>query len=110
MLSGRRTIRLLPKLVRIRRRRYDVRKQARDRDRQEKNDGCCACPLHASLTRKVLPIISEAELAASVTKVTIIVRFTSNATSRPRAAFHASWPIPGMSHRASMGIAAVNAK
>src|ERR1700693_5415201 len=105
MLPRRRGIRLVAKLVSIRRRRYEVRQQACGGNHQQKNNGRCPRPVHASLTEKVLPIISEAELAMSVTRVTIIVRFTSSATSQPNAAFHASCPIPGMSHSASMGIA-----
>src|SRR5271165_2344494 len=108
MLPGRRCVGLLPELMRIGCRRYEVCQQARGTNHKQKNNRCCARPLHASLVRKVLPIMSEAELATSVTKVTIMVKFTSNATSRPRAAFHANWPIPGMSHKASIGIAAVN--
>src|SRR5271163_3173207 len=103
MLTRRRGVRLLSKLVGIRCGRDKVRQQARGGHRHEKSNRRCARPLHASLARNVLPNRSEAELATSVTKVTIIVRLTSKATSLPRAAFQANCPMPGMSHSASIG-------
>src|SRR5712691_4452615 len=49
------------------------------------------------------------ELAATVIIVTSSVRFMINGRSRLSAACHASWPIPGESQSASIGMAAPKA-
>src|ERR1035437_8684925 len=109
MLTGTIRIRYVKKLLRIRSRSHKVRKQASGRDHDQKEDGRDAKGLHASPARIGCATSSAAELARSVINVTIMVRFTSSSRSRLSAAFHASCPIPGRSHRTSTGIAAANA-
>src|SRR5712692_917676 len=62
--------------------------------------------LHCMLPAKVRPARSASELAASITRETTRVTLTMRGRSRLRAACHASWPIPGESQSASMGMAA----
>src|SRR5437016_5714416 len=76
----------------------------------EKNNCRQARPLHASLLRKAPPNRSEAEFAAIVTTVTIMVKLISRYKSRPKAAFQANCPIPGRSQRTSTGIEAPKAR
>src|SRR5205809_6093244 len=61
---------------------------------------------HDVLPAKLRPVKSASEFAASITRATIKVTLTMSGGSRLRAACQASWPKPGESQSASMGIAA----
>src|SRR5437899_1724306 len=61
---------------------------------------------HDVLPAKVRPARSASEFATSITRATIRVTFTMSGRSRLRAACQASWPKPGESQSASIGMAA----
>src|SRR3989440_13004217 len=61
---------------------------------------------HDMLPAKVRPAKSASEFAASITRATIKVTLTMSGRSRLRAACQASWPKPGESQSASIGMAA----
>src|SRR5216684_2509899 len=62
--------------------------------------------LHRVLSAKVRPARSASELAAIITRETTRVTLTMRGRSRLSAACQASWPIPGESQSASIGMAA----
>src|SRR5206468_4073409 len=64
-------------LSRVGGRRDEVRQQACSRCRNQEKDCQCPRPLRAALLSDASPVISERELAMIVTRVTIMVRFTS---------------------------------
>src|SRR5207237_4627009 len=110
VLRGRRRVGLVTELMSIRSGQEQVSENACATHNHQKHDCGQACSLHAACPRNLWPRRSQAEFAKRVTSVTIIVRFTSRGKSRARAAFHASWPMPGRSHSASAGMAAVSAR
>src|SRR5207302_4959480 len=61
---------------------------------------------HEAFPAKLRPAKSASEFAASITRATSRVTFTMSGRSRLSAACQASWPKPGESQSASMGMAA----
>src|ERR1700687_390635 len=77
------------------------------RENQTENDGRQFLQrIHCVFPAKARPARSANEFAASITRQTISVTLTMRGKSRLSAACQASWPRPGESHNASMGIAA----
>src|SRR5207245_11444716 len=105
-----RGVRNIAELMRVIGRGEPFGEDAGEGDDNEKNNCRQARPLHASLLRKAPPNRSEAEFAAIVTTVTIMVKLISRYKSRPKAAFQANCPIPGRSQRTSTGIEAPKAR
>src|SRR3954468_19941298 len=91
------------KLLLIARRSKIVGKQHRAGRKQQYCNRNHAQGLHAALRVKPRWAASEISVAQTVTKVTIMVRFTSKGRSRDCAACQASWPIPATSLTTSIG-------
>src|SRR5437899_1774651 len=81
-----RSVRNIAELMRVIGRGEPFGEDAGEGDDNEKNNCRQARPLHASLLRKAPPNRSEAEFAAIVTTVTIMVKLISRYKSRPKAA------------------------
>src|SRR5436309_19937 len=109
MCGRRASVGNISKLPGIRSRHEDGGEHHKCKDHTQ-NQGCALLEgAHCVLLAKARPARSAKEFAASITRQTTRVTLTMRGKSRLRAACQASCPMPGESHRASMGIAAPKA-
>src|SRR5438445_6696813 len=106
MRRGRTGVGNISELPRIVSRQEESCEQNQHNNRAQDGGGNILKRCHDVLPAKVRLARSASEFAASITRERIKVTFRMSGRSRLRAACQASWPKPGESQSASMGMAA----